>query len=96
MWEMTKNGKIRPETGHEDPEREQSYCCTLSLTSAVDDCGGWSTPCPGRFTPAKGTQYPLCRMHGGPQIRSERVRKISLTAGFDFRTVQPVASPYTD
>jgi hypothetical protein len=27
---------------------------------------GWSTPRPGRFTPGKETQYPLCRRLGGP------------------------------
>ena len=33
---------------------------------------------------------------GGPQGRSGRVRKILPTPGFDPRTVQPVASRYTD
>jgi hypothetical protein len=33
---------------------------------------------------------------GRAQDRSGRVRKISTTAGFDPRTVQPVASRYTD
>jgi hypothetical protein len=42
------------------------------------------------------TQYPLYRRLGGPQGRSGRVRKISPPAGFDPRTVQPVASRYTD
>jgi hypothetical protein len=32
----------------------------------------------------------------GPQGRSGRVRKISSPPGFDPRTVQPVASRYTD
>ena len=32
----------------------------------------------------------------GPQGQSGRVRKISLPPGFDPRTVQPVASRYTD
>jgi hypothetical protein len=35
-------------------------------------------------------------MLGGPQGRSGQVRKISPTPGFDRRTVQPVASRYTD
>ena len=44
------------------------------------------------------TRYPLYRRLGGPQGRSGRVRKISPSpsAGFDPRTVQPVASGYTD
>jgi hypothetical protein len=39
---------------------------------------------------------PLYRRLGGPQGRSERVRKISTPLGFDPRTVQPVASRYTN
>ena len=42
------------------------------------------------------TRYPLYRRLGGPQSRSRRVRKISSTPGFDSRTVQLVASGYTD
>jgi len=58
--------------------------------------GWWSKPRPGPFTPVKVTQFPLYRRLGGPQGRSERVRKISPPPGFDPRTVQPVASRYTD
>ena len=36
---------------------------------------------PGRFTPRKEAQYPLYRMLGGFQGRSERVRKISPPPG---------------
>jgi hypothetical protein len=46
--------------------------------------------------PPGKTRYPLYRRLGGPQGRSGRVRNISLTPGFDPRTVQPVASRYTD
>jgi hypothetical protein len=45
-------GKGRPRTGHEDPDGEQRYSSTLSLTSALDR-GVWSTPRSGRFTPGK-------------------------------------------
>ena len=38
----------------------------------------------------------LYRKLGGLQSRPRRVRKISLPPGFDPRTVQPVASRYTD
>jgi hypothetical protein len=51
---------------------------------------------PGRFTPGKETRYPLYRRLGGPQGRSGRLPKISPPPGFDPRTVQPVASRYTD
>jgi hypothetical protein len=42
------------------------------------------------------THYPLYRRLGGPQGRSGRVLKISPPQGFDSRTVQLVASRYTD
>ena len=50
---------------------------------------------PAALPPGK-TRYPLYRRLGGPQGRSGRVRKISPPPGFDPRTVQPVASRYTD
>ena len=49
---------------------------------------------PDAFPPGKN-RYPLYRL-GGPHIRSGQVRKISPQSGFDPRTVQPVASCYTD
>ena len=42
------------------------------------------------------TREPLYRRLGGTQGRSGQVRKISPPQGFDPRTVQPVASRYTD
>ena len=41
-------------------------------------------------------RYPLYRSLGGLQGRSGRMRKISPLPGFDPRTVQPIASRYTD
>ena len=46
--------------------------------------------------PPRKTLYPLYRKLGGPQRLSGGVRKISPPPGFDPRTVQPVASRYTD
>jgi hypothetical protein len=46
--------------------------------------------------PPGKTRYPLYRKLGEAQGRSGRVRKISPPLGFDSRTVQPVASRYTD
>jgi hypothetical protein len=66
-----------------------------SLTSALDK-SGWSTTRSGRFTLGKENRYPLYRRLGGRQSQSGRVRKISPPPGFDPRTVQPVASHYTD
>jgi hypothetical protein len=50
---------------------------------------------PAALPPVK-TRYPLYRRLGGPQGRSGRVRRNSPPPGFDPRTVQPVASRYTD
>ena len=46
--------------------------------------------------PTGKTRYPLYRRLGGPQGRSGLVQKISPPTVFDLRTVQPVASRYTD
>jgi hypothetical protein len=46
--------------------------------------------------PPRKSRSPFYRRLGGTQGRSERVRKISPLPGFDPRTVQPVASSYTD
>jgi hypothetical protein len=50
---------------------------------------------PTTLAPRK-TRYPKYRRLGGPQSRSGQVRKISPPPGLDPRTVQPVASRYTD
>jgi hypothetical protein len=83
-----------PTTGHEDPEGEQMYSCTPSLTSAVDGVGGKSHAL--AVLPTRNTRYPLYRRLGGSHGRYGRVRKISPLPGFDPRTVQLVASRYTD
>ena len=58
--------KFHPGTRHEDPEEEQRYSSTLSLTSALDG-GGWLKPRPSCFTPGKETRYPLYRRMAGPE-----------------------------
>ena len=58
--------------------------------------GEGSASCPGCSLPQGNTWYPLYRRLGGPQGRSGQVRKISPPMGFDPRTVQPIASRYTD
>jgi hypothetical protein len=67
------------------------YSSTLSLTFV-----GGNRHAPAALPP-RMTQYPLYRSLGGPQGMSGRVRKISPpTGGLYRRTVQPVASRYTD
>jgi hypothetical protein len=55
VWDK---GKVHPAAGHDGPEGELRYSCTLSLTAALDE-GGWSTPWPDRFTSGKETSFPL-------------------------------------
>ena len=56
----------------------------------------WSASRTCHSLPPGKTRYPLNRRLVGPQSRSGQVRKISPPKGFDPRTVQPVASRYTD
>jgi len=58
--------------------------------------GEGSASLPGSSLPPGKTRYPLHRRLGGRQGRSGQVRKITPPPGFDLRTVQPVASRYTD
>ena len=58
--------------------------------------GEGSASRPGRFLPPWKTRYPLSRRLGVSHGWSRQVRKISPPPGFDPRTVQPVASRYTD
>jgi len=81
---------VHPRSGHEGPEGEKRYSSTLSLTSALVGVGG-QRHASADLPPGK-TRYPL----GGYQGLSGRVQKISPLPGFDSRTVQLVASRYTD
>jgi hypothetical protein len=65
------------------------------MTTAQEG-GEGSESRPGHTLPPEMTRYTLHWRLGGPQGRSGQVRKISPLPGFDPRTVQPVASRYTD
>ena len=65
------------------------------MTTALEGFEGSASRL-GRFLPLGKTRYPLYRRLGGPQGHSGWVRKISTPPGFDPRTVQYVASRYTD
>jgi hypothetical protein len=58
--------------------------------------GEGSASRPGRILPPGKTWYLLYRWLGGPQGRSGQMWKISPPPVFDPRTVQSVASRYTD
>ena len=70
------------------------YRSTLSLTSSLDE-GGWSTSHPGRSTPRKDRTH-CTGGWVGPRAGLGRCGKHFPPPGFDPRTVQPVASRYTD
>ena len=72
-------GKGHPRRGHEGPEGEYRYSCTLSLTSALDGVSG-QRHAPVALPPGK-TRYPLYRRLSGPQGRPGRARKISPPTG---------------
>ena len=91
-------GKVRPKTAHEGSEGEQRYSSTLSLISALKGAlkgVGGQRHAPAALPPGN-TRYTLYRKMGGPHGRSWQVGNISVPPGFDHRTVQPVASRYTD
>ena len=89
-----KKCKVHPITGHEGPEGEQMYSSTLPSTSALDGVSD-QRHAPADLPP-RNTCYSLYRRQGGPQGRSGKVRKISPPPGFAPRTLQSVASRYTD
>ena len=69
----------------------QRYNSTLSLTSALDGVGG-QRHAPAALLP-KETRYPP---YVGPRAGLEGCGKSRPPPGFEPRTVQPVASRYTD
>ena len=98
MYFVNVKGKVRPITGHGDPEGGlRSIALLFFLTSALDG-GGWSTPRPGRFTPMKDL-LPIvfeADCEWAPRTGLDGCRKSLPPTGFDPRTVQPVANRYTD
>ena len=88
-------GKDLPTTGHEGPEGKLTYSSTLPSISALVG-GGWSTSCPGRFTPGKDP-VPIVQEAGwAPGPVWTGAENLAPSPEFDPRTVQPVASRYTD
>ena len=81
-------------TLEQDTKEEKRCSFSLSLTSALDECG-WSTPRHGLFTPRKGIRYQFYSRLGGPQGRPGRLQKIPPQPGLDPRTDQSVAIRYT-
>jgi hypothetical protein len=86
--------KVYTGTGHEGPGREQTYSCTLSLTSTLHR-GGWPTPHRDRFTSGKDPVHMVPGGGVGPTVWTG-AENLASTPGFDPRTVQVVASHCTD
>jgi hypothetical protein len=86
--------KVHLITVHEGPEGEYRYSSMLPLTSALGGVGSYRHA-PAALPPGN-TRYPLYRRLDGSQDRSGWVRKISPPPRSDPRTVQHVASRYTD
>ena len=84
--------KVHYRTHKRPPQR---YSLTLFNTSAMKMGVECQHHAPAALPPGM-TRYPLYRRLGGTQGRSGRVRKISPLKEFDPRTVQHVASRYTD
>ena len=80
--------------GQDGREGKQTHSSTLPSTSALGGVSG-QRHAPADLSPGK-TRYPFYRRLSGPHSRSGRVRKNSSQPGFDPRTVQPLASSYTD
>ena len=91
---MYNNAKVYHNIGHESPDGKRSYRFALSLTSDVDGVGG-QRHVPADL-PSGKTRFLLYRKLGGPQGLSGVVQKFSPQQGFSLRTVQSVASRYTD
>jgi hypothetical protein len=88
--------KVKVKVPHNRPEGiEGGSGIALLFLDLGARRGGWSAPRPGRFTPGKDP-VPIVKEVGWAPGRAGRMRKISPPPGFDPRTVQTVASPYTD
>jgi hypothetical protein len=95
LRKVQSKGKVYPRRGHEGPVEEQSYSSTLSLNSALDSVGG-QRHAPAALSPGKKPDIHCTGGWVGPRADLDWCTKSRLPPGFDLRTVQPVASRYTD
>ena len=86
--------KVHPRTRNEGTEGEK-YSSTFSLTSALDGVAG-ERHAPAALPPGT-TRYPSYRRLGGPpRPVCTGAKYLAHPPGFDPRTVQSVASRYTE
>ena len=90
-----KEIKVTPSHACAGTEGRRSYSSNPFATLALEG-GGWSAPCPSRYTPGGKTQCLLFRRLGGLWGQFGRAQKILPAPGFNPRTVQLVGSRCTD
>ena len=87
--------KFHSRTSHEDPDVEWKYSYILSLTLAVD--WGWVVKLTLRLLyPWKREQIPFTKEAESAPRPAWTSEENLAQLGFDLRTVQPIASSYTD
>ena len=91
----TGKGKVQTRVGHEGPEGEQKYSSTLSLTSTIDGVGD-QLHAPATLPPGKRRGTDCIGSWVGHRAGLDGCGNCRPPPGFDPRTVQPVASRYTD
>jgi hypothetical protein len=94
FWIRNSKGKGHPATGQEGPEGKQRYSSTLSLNLGAR-WSGWSTPRLGRLTSGNNPVPIVQEVTWAPWPVWTGAENLA-PPGFDPRTVQPVAGPYTD
>ena len=87
-------GKVRPRSGLKGPEGER-YSSTLSLTAALYGVGG-ECHAPAALPPGKRSITPRTGDWVAPRACLDACGKSRLPLGSDPRTVQAVASRYSD
>jgi hypothetical protein len=86
---MVEPGIVSPFSQATKAFRESRGTALLCFQTLALEGGEGAASCPSRL-------LPLGKRLGGPQCRSGQAWKISSLLGFDPRTIQPIASHYTN
>jgi hypothetical protein len=97
LWAVRPVQSLSARSGESRVGTERGLRCrsTHSWPTALEG-GDGSASRSGHSLPPGKTRYPLYRRLGEPQGQFGQVWKILPPPGFDPRTIQPVASRYTD
>jgi hypothetical protein len=93
--QLVSKGKVQSRTGHEGREGGLKYSSILSLTSAIDGVSG-QRQAPAALPHGKKPSTNFIGGWVGPRAGVDVCGKFRPPPGFYHRTVQPVASRYTD